>query len=75
MNTVLVQKHSVTWKVNKTNSKKKKSEIPISKYWTSVQREEKFVVFTYEDKIFPCQITIVMENGAYEKLIVKTLKA
>ena len=41
-----------------------------------MQREEgEFVVFTYEDELFPGQITIVKENGAYLKSMVKTLKA
>ena len=46
-------------------SNKKKSEKSSSKNWTSVQREGEFVVFTYEDELFPDQITIVKENGAY----------
>ena len=39
------------------------------------KREGEFVVFTYEDELFPGQITIVKENGAYVKSMVKTLKA
>ena len=41
-----------------------------------MQKEEReFVVSTYEDELFPGQITIVKENGAYLKSMVKTLKA
>ena len=61
---------------NELDSEKNKSEKSISKNWTSVQREErKFVVFTYEDELFPIQITIIKENGTYVKSMVKTLKA
>ena len=59
---------------SKAFSNKKKSEKSSSKNWTSVQREEgEFVVFTYEDELFPGQITIVKENCAYAKSMVKTL--
>ena len=60
---------------SKVFSNKKKSEKSSSKNWTSVQREGELVVFTYEDELFPGQITIVKENGAYLKSMVKTLKA
>ena len=61
---------------SKAFSNKKKSEKLNSKNWTSVQREEgEFVFFTYEDELFPGQITIVKENDAYVKSMVKTLKA
>ena len=61
---------------SKAFSNKKKCEKSSSKNWTSMQREEgEIVVFTYEDELVPSQITIVKENGAYVKSILKTLKA
>ena len=60
--------------VSKAFSNKKKSEKSSSKNWTSVQREGEFVVFGYEDELFPGEIRIVKENRVYVKSMVKTLK-
>ena len=53
------------------NTIKSKVQSEEEKVRNQARKEEKeFVVFTYEDELFTCQIKIVKENGSYVKSIV-----